>query len=445
MAAYQRKRRFANQTRRDKDLDRLSGLPDKVLLQIISLLPLKEIVRTSILAIRWKDLFSLVSDISIDDNNVIRKSLGNGYMNIVERFLFSRKRDVGIDKFRLKCGKIVDPFRINGWIQYALGYHVKELDLTIGIKGFNELNFGVFTCKTLVILRLSMDKGSILSVPTYFRLPNLKVLHLGLMKCSDDGSVDRLFSGCISLEELHLRNCEVSNMNKLRVCNATLKKLFLSGFMGTDHEIEIITPNLVHFSYYYTGTKGFSLINLNSLSEARIYIGPYLFSTIDFSPTATTLMNGISQARSLYLTLYSSKPILLTPGLVPQFPNLTYLNLEMGGCLPEWKILLANSPCLDTLVLDFEFSGSGLESHYNGRDETEKVPGCLMYKVKTIKLLSFQGKPFESLVVEYLLKNAKVLERFTVRLSGKKRLRTKISKEVRALPRVSKKCQVTII
>ncbi|XP_017617944.2 putative FBD-associated F-box protein At5g56430 [Gossypium arboreum] len=117
----------------------------------------------------------------------------------------------------------------------------------------------------------------------------------------------------------------------------------------------------------------------------------------------------------------------------------------MGGCLPEWKILLANSPCLDTLVLDFEFSGSELESHNNGRDETEKVPGCLMYKVKIIKLLSFQGKPFESQVVEYLLKNAKVLERFTVRLSGKKRLRTKISKEVRALSRVSKKCQVTII
>lgn len=97
------------------------------------------------------------------------------------------------------------------------------------------------------------------------------------------------------------------------------------------------------------------------------------------------------------------------------------------------------------LFLQFSGPGTELEYHNNSGDETEKVPSCLIDKLKTIKLLSFQGKPFESQVLEYLLKNAKVVERFTVRISGKKRLRTKINKEVRALPKGSKNCQVTII
>ena len=60
---------------RDIDLDRLSDLPDDVICHIISLLPIKETVPTSILATRWRDLFSLISTLNIDDNNETRKSL----------------------------------------------------------------------------------------------------------------------------------------------------------------------------------------------------------------------------------------------------------------------------------------------------------------------------------------------------------------------------------
>ena len=117
-----------------------------------------------------------------------------------------RKSDFEVDIFRLKCGQAVDSFRINGWIQYALWHVVRELDLCIAKKGFNELPFGIFTCKTLVTLRLQVDHSFILKVPTNCCLPSLKLLHLGWFQFSDDDPVGKLLSSCFLLEELVVQN-----------------------------------------------------------------------------------------------------------------------------------------------------------------------------------------------------------------------------------------------
>ncbi|XVF70568.1 hypothetical protein PTKIN_Ptkin11bG0172400 [Pterospermum kingtungense] len=428
------------------DIDRLSNLPDEVICRIISLLTIKEIVKTSILSKRWRPLYTLISTLNIDDSNESRYYKCNNFMNLVDRVIFSRKSDTGLDNFSLKCGQAVDAFRVNGWIQYALWHGVRELTLKIWQKAFNALPSVVFTCKTLVTLRLELHYGFILRVPMNCRLPSLKLLHVAWFIFSGDDSVRRLISSCLSLEELIVQECQFQYINKFTVCNPALKRLTISSYEDADiskkYEIVINTPSLVYFKYRHSVAKGHSLINLNSLVEACIEFGPGTGSS--FSHTAVELMKGISHVQSLQLSGHFSKALLLGNDPIPEFPNITYL--KICGFHPGWDRILVYSPFLETLVFNFESASEELESSSNGiSDVTEEAPYCLLHHLKSIKILSFHGQQVELQVVERLLKGAKVLENLAIRLKAKKRQQLKISKELLALPRVSMKCQVVII
>ncbi|TYH92245.1 hypothetical protein ES332_A13G168900v1 [Gossypium tomentosum] len=215
--AIKRKQGFANaenlitrgvKARRidEEDLaDRLSELPDNVILHIMSSLPMKEAVRTCLLSTRWKDLFTSISNIELD--GVLRKgALRNRFMEFVDGFLSLRK-DISVDRFRLCYGPGIDHRKINEWILYAVRHGVRELELifqsgTFETRHFTDLEFWVFTCKTLLTLRLFNLPSLVLTIPTHCCLPNLKGLHLTFLKFSDDESIRRLHSSCNSLEEL---------------------------------------------------------------------------------------------------------------------------------------------------------------------------------------------------------------------------------------------------
>ncbi|KAL1127192.1 hypothetical protein V6Z11_A13G163200 [Gossypium hirsutum] len=191
--AIKRKKGFANaenlitrgvKARRidEEDLaDRLSELPDNVILHIMSSLPMKEAVRTCLLSTRWKDLFTSISNIELDGVLRKRRALRNRFMEFVDGFLSLRK-DI-------------------------IRHGVRELELifqsgTFETRHFTDLEFWVFTCKTLLTLRLFNLPSLVLTIPTHCCLPNLKGLHLTFLKFSDDESIRRLHSSCNSLEEL---------------------------------------------------------------------------------------------------------------------------------------------------------------------------------------------------------------------------------------------------
>ncbi|MFQ6650484.1 hypothetical protein Gotur_022577 [Gossypium turneri] len=134
----------------------------------------------------------------------------------------------------MEYGPEIDHGKINEWILYAVRHGVRELDLifqrgTFETRHFTDLEFGVFTCKTLLTLRLFNLPSLVLTIPTHCCLPNLKGLHLTFLKFSDDESIRRLLSSCNSLEELLVQSFELSNLKKLSVCHPTFKGLTISG------------------------------------------------------------------------------------------------------------------------------------------------------------------------------------------------------------------------
>ncbi|KAG8472434.1 hypothetical protein CXB51_035304 [Gossypium anomalum] len=454
--AIKRKQGFANaenlkargvKARRidEEDLaDRLSELPDDVILHIMSSLPMKEAVRTCILSTRWKDLFTSISNIELD--GVLRKrALRNRFMEFVDGFLSLRK-DISVDRFRLCYGPGIDHRKINEWILHG----VRELELifqsgTLETRHFTDLEFGVFTCKTLLTLRLFNLPSLVLTIPTHCCLPNLKGLHLTFLKFSDDESIRRLLSSCNSLEELLVQSCELSNLNKLSVCHPTLKRLTISGgFIAPSCEVEINTPNLVFFDFgcVYGKETRLSLRNLNSLSEARIYIGFIAMSSNYCNDTDSVfdVMRALSCVQSFHLTGICSEiqAMLQRPSLISEFPNLIFL--KMGTCNAGWENMIVRCPCLETLAFELE------DVDPVDWRTPKKYPSCLRYHIKAIKIFALKRKNVEFQLVAYLLKKAGVLESLTVEIkSVTKREQTMMSKNICALPKASKKCHILII
>ncbi|XVF03934.1 hypothetical protein REPUB_Repub05bG0036200 [Reevesia pubescens] len=443
---------MAKRARLSKEVDMISRLPDELLCHIISFLPLKEAICTSILSTRWSMIFTLISNLTFEDCFIKRKSDSYSFMNFVDRVLFYHNGVV--DKFRLECGEFIDPNKVDGWIRYALKNSVRELDLCLNCKEF-RMPIWVFTCKTLVSLRLDiLNKCKFtLKLPLKISLPSLKSLHLFGIQFPDDDSIQRLFSSCSVLEELVVDRCV------LNVSSPTLKRLTIACSEGDyeHYEILIDAPSLVYFKWHCSLPKRFLLKNLNSLAKACIDCGK-LFRSYEFfiahNTAATDLFNGIRNIQSLHLYgSFDDKLFLEEGSIIPKFPKLTYLNLD--GCFyVGWERVLPHLlpcfPCLEALVFKVNFHHQFLSNASILALPSNRFPSFLWSQLKTLKILSFEGKKNELQMVEYFLKNAKVLENFMVQtIARRKKMpekwRSKITKTLLNLPKVSEKCKVSVV
>lgn len=108
-------------------VDRISGLPDEILSEIISFLPTKEGVRTQSLASRWRHLW-LSSPLNLDHSSLPADE--ETQIGLITRILRShpgpaRRLSVRIRMF-LYC-----PKPIVGWLESPVLHSLQELDLQL--------------------------------------------------------------------------------------------------------------------------------------------------------------------------------------------------------------------------------------------------------------------------------------------------------------------------
>lgn len=164
--------------------DRISNLPDALLCHILSFLPTKFALATSILSKRWRYLWKSVLILDFDDDLLLNRNAATPaeleertimFLNFVDRVLIHS--DVSsVQKFRLLYyGSRLDS--VYSWICTALGRRVQELDLNfIMLHGDIELPPMSFISKTLVVVKLW--HAIFLDIPSTVWLPSLKILHL---------------------------------------------------------------------------------------------------------------------------------------------------------------------------------------------------------------------------------------------------------------------------
>lgn len=166
--------------------DRISQLPEELLLRILSLLPAKDVVVTMVLSKRWKFLWMFVPTLEYD-HATYQDAEGSRFSRFVYSSLLLHEAPV-LECLRLKLdresGTAVD---IGVCVRTAVKRSVRELDIDINTPWILTpvtLPWSMYAggCKTLVTLKLSnmalLDVSS--SLPASF--PSLKVLSLVKMK-----------------------------------------------------------------------------------------------------------------------------------------------------------------------------------------------------------------------------------------------------------------------
>ncbi|KAL4619606.1 hypothetical protein ACB092_06G091800 [Castanea dentata] len=247
--------------KKDTWVDRISDLPESLICHILSFLPVKEAVATSILSSRWEHLWTLFSTLDLD-SNTIGESLSCGqspnqgpckpfsFGHIVSTLLTLHTAPY-LRTLRLKFFLCRNCSRFDKWIGNVVERKLEELNLQIyGDCLFWKLSQSIFSCKTLVVLNL---KGTIvLDPPPSFQFPSLKILRLIHIVYRPD-SVFRLLSGCPVLEDLSFQRQALAVVFKHKICASTLKRLSItfgqsdfdgSHFGSLDYELEINAPAL---------------------------------------------------------------------------------------------------------------------------------------------------------------------------------------------------------
>ncbi|KAF6152727.1 hypothetical protein GIB67_021387 [Kingdonia uniflora] len=174
--------------------DRISNLPDVVLHRIISLLPTKEAVATSLLTKQWKHLWISISNlefwdsshgISLDQVKQMKDmNCKVSFMDFVERVLI-RLDECDIQKFSLKC---FDCYlsRIEVWINWVIRHQIPEVKLEYGVYGASLIVFlsTDFNYEILEVLKLMIK--SIFKIPTSICFSRLKTLDLSRLELYGD-------------------------------------------------------------------------------------------------------------------------------------------------------------------------------------------------------------------------------------------------------------------
>ncbi|KAF5207271.1 F-box/RNI-like superfamily protein [Thalictrum thalictroides] len=153
-------------------MDRISYLPDPIRSHIVSFLPFKDAIRTSILSQQWRHVCSSLSNLDFRQIEHIKYDGREGrerFKSIIDQTLILHDGS-DIQKFYFKIRPAEDDpislLQINAWISFALRHNVKNLGLDIA--GFGEdLKFGYNGTKPPDIL-IELPKVETLVLLDYF-------------------------------------------------------------------------------------------------------------------------------------------------------------------------------------------------------------------------------------------------------------------------------------
>ncbi|KAG7550762.1 Leucine-rich repeat 2 [Arabidopsis thaliana x Arabidopsis arenosa] len=242
---------------------------------------------------------------------------------------------------------------------------VLDLELDINVKEDYILPFEVFTCKTLVKLKLGC--GFVIDIlPKNALLPALKTLILDLVRfdSSDGCAFTRLLSASPVLEELVINRLNWEHWKGSRfVSSPTLKRVTIrrkewEPEAWTEFEsVSFDTPSLAYLEYKDVIPYGYPTVNLNSIVEARLTLPREVeYDWVNRSADPSNLIKGLKNVETLSIKGLDTMRLVFYNfrEAVPVFENLFHLSVisEPDFCWDPLQILLEKSPNLKTLTIE---------------------------------------------------------------------------------------------
>ncbi|KAF1861268.1 hypothetical protein Lal_00013994 [Lupinus albus] len=438
---------------------RISDLNDYIVQDIISILPIKEAVRTSVLSKKWEHLWKSISKLDLDEEaHENREQFKDFIENILLVFNTS-----GIRKFSLSFQVGEDVAQVNKWLSRVVNPNIEEVTLDLG-KPEQQLFFHehIFISRTLTKLKLSMHH--VIEFPSSIQFRSLKILSMEHVIFPDTSSTQFFFSSsCPSLEELTLANCNWINVIEVIISCPLLQKLVIEEWEDNDEDDENNDPggckivingtNITSFSY------GGNLINDYSLSHSTSSVTDVcimVYREGDNWETGyfvlkllTALANTVEKLKISDYAFEALSRTSFSFEHIPLFQNLVELNVVLPIDLSSeaLQVIFRNSHHLKALNF--------LMGVYLPKDCENYIfplPCCFGTYLKTIKIYYFYGTEAELNAIKFLLQEASVLETLYVYIdeehdydspTGEDMLE-EIYDQIMQYPRASKDCELEL-
>ncbi|EOA28525.1 hypothetical protein CARUB_v10024741mg [Capsella rubella] len=246
-------------------LDVISMLPDFLLILIISCLPFKEALRTSVLSRRWRELYREVRNISFNEVQILRT-----YDNIEDQQT-KRARFVQymINWVSNYAGGVIESFELS--FSRPVGFEA-EMQVLIEFAAIRKVkNLLLDFSERRWANREAVERGeaeNMIQMPeSFYRVTTLVTLKLlacrfDPSKLAEAGSIERLYFGWMQvmlimpllsktplLESLHIKNCWQVGLEAITGYNNRLSRLVFKncGFAVQSSTLEL--PNVEVFKY----------------------------------------------------------------------------------------------------------------------------------------------------------------------------------------------------
>ncbi|CAK8579436.1 unnamed protein product [Lathyrus sativus] len=410
--------------------DIISNLPESLITRILSFLPTKDAVRTSVLSKRWIEKWTLITKVELNDSVLYsskkKKSSSSEkqcFINFVNRvLLFTGSHSM--ESFSLVITSKHDLTLLNTLITYILKKRVRRLSISLreGLL-FSALTshylFNHATCLEQLVLATSHFAAIRIKIPLYkiygvFLFTNLKLLKLSRVVFTVDKSQGIVFPV--------LKKFETHNCSWLSAHDVTLElkaPLLESVYITQDYMSLIDQPRLCKIKFSDSNLKEFTYRG-DDLSQAIVLSDPSSACNATVSITLSNnrnivqgsescvclLLKQFSQVKRIKFEVYK---FWIQPNLasVPKFAMLSYLELVGLVSVEVLLCLIQKCPVLNTLVFK-----EILEFNHELRNSAA-VPDCLASTLQVVKFGDVHGDEHELILAKYLMENGTVLERMS--------------------------------
>ncbi|QHN75922.1 hypothetical protein HN51_053562 [Arachis hypogaea] len=433
-------------------MNRISLLPNSILCDILSYLPIKEAVSTSILSRRWRHVWKDLQILDIDDRLFWsrRRYRFDSYVNAI---LTQRNADYPIQNFRLTSHESSEDLILT-WLDAVIGPHLQELYLRIGLMRAIKLPESIFTCVLLksLVLRHGIYLDNYPEFPNVY-LPSLKNLHLDPV----DVDPSKLLSGCPVLENLKLILQNTTREGSYVYAPTiqmprTLKSLTFEDYTSLMEEIgvrKLYTPFLEYLRMTTVASPKLqvSVINFPNMVEAHLEI---CHERVEHGVWVPKLLQALRETKLLALKYATTQCLFSAPAFeFPEFHRLLKLEVHLPCFNTNFLLnFLHNCHVLEALVIHIL---RGHYSHpveeYNGPTPPTMVPNCVTSYLKSFEFGEYQDTADEHEFIAYLLQRGLVLKNLTIHLESNLDQETKynIVKGLSAIPKGSTICQLNFI
>ncbi|XP_057773770.1 putative F-box protein At1g49610 [Salvia miltiorrhiza] len=393
--------------------DRLSDLPDSLILTILLLLDMRDVVRTSLLSQRWRNLWSTIPCLDFFEQTptIISSVLAQWKGPKILKFCLSFPR------------YIVGPSSvIDSWLLFAIEKHVGELflyfsywrDVDSNGKGRYCLPQPLYSCSSITKLTLLSCK---LRIEDNVQWNQLKRLEIRYPDGLSGDAMNQVLMGAPRLEELVLCSFEISENFIIQSISLKMLKIETDCVWPQTIVMRIWAPNLLAFKID-ASFHGNCLLDAPSLTHAILCLRSKVDEATQFV-MFNQFYRSIRHVKKLTLS-YSCIQWLLTmkkKDMVVRFPNAELLKHKSictyFGFL-DLLDLLEMFPKLKTL--SFHRKRQDDVSMFMSLETTLPRPSLSLLHLHTVDMTWFQRDPSIIPFIGFLLQNSPSLHKMVFRL-----------------------------